>query len=98
MSFADMGIKDDLVCGIYQYTFEKPSTILQRIVVPILQGRDVIAQAKSNTEKTSMIGWTECLVGFLVVVLWVEVVVDFMGFVSSGRGGFLVVEVVVMGG
>ena len=43
--------------------------------------------------------------GFLVVVLWVEVVVDFMGFVPGGRGGFfhsggggfLVAEVVVMG-
>ena len=32
-----------------------------------------------------------CLVGFLVValwVLWVEVVVDFMGFVHGGRVGF----------
>ena len=58
-----------------------------------------------------------CLVGFLGValwVLWVEVVVDFMGFVPGGRvsfvpggrvsffhgggGGFLVANVVVMGG
>ena len=26
-SFADMGIKDDLLCGIYQYGFKKPSAI-----------------------------------------------------------------------
>ena len=37
-------------------------------------------------------GYDWCLVGFLVValwVLWVEVVVDFMGFVPGGRMGFL---------
>ncbi|KAF3949736.1 hypothetical protein CMV_024431 [Castanea mollissima] len=59
-SFADMGIKDDLLRGIYQYGFEKPSAIQQRAVVPILQGRDVIAQAQSGTGKTSMIGLTVC--------------------------------------
>ena len=58
-SFADMGIKDDLLCGIYQYGFKKPSAIQQRIVVPIPQGRDVNAQAQSGTGKTSMICWTE---------------------------------------
>ena len=59
-SFAEMGIKDDLLRGIYQYGFEKPSAIQQRAVVPILQGRDVIAQAQSGTGKTSMIGLTVC--------------------------------------
>ena len=33
-SFAEMGIKDDLLRGIYQYGFEKPSAIRQRAVVP----------------------------------------------------------------
>ena len=56
-----MGIKDDFAeMGIYQYGFEKPSAIQQRAVVPILQGRDVIAQAQSGTGKTSMIGLTVC--------------------------------------
>nr|XP_023917744.1 eukaryotic initiation factor 4A-3 isoform X2 [Quercus suber] len=59
-TFAEMGIKDDLLRGIYQYGFEKPSAIQQRAVVPILQGRDVIAQAQSGTGKTSMIGLTVC--------------------------------------
>ena len=59
-SFAEMGIKDDLLRGIYQYGFEKPLAIQQRAVVPILQGRDVIAQAQSGTGKTSMIGLTVC--------------------------------------
>ena len=47
-----------------------------------------------------------CLVYFLVVAFWVEVVADFMGFVLGGRvgffhgcgGGFLMADVVVMGG
>ena len=60
-SFAEMGIKDDFTeMGIYQYGFKKPSVIQQRAVVPILQGRDVIAQAQSGTRKTSMIGLTVC--------------------------------------
>jgi ATP-dependent RNA helicase len=46
-SFEEMGIKDDLLRGIYQYGFEKPSAIQQRAVAPIIQGRDVIAQAQS---------------------------------------------------
>ncbi|KAF3967451.1 hypothetical protein ACB098_12G160700 [Castanea mollissima] len=58
-SFIDMRIKDDLLRGIYQYGFEKPSAIQQCAVVLILQSRDVITQASSGTRKTSMIGWTE---------------------------------------
>ncbi|XP_062177222.1 eukaryotic initiation factor 4A-III homolog B isoform X2 [Alnus glutinosa] len=59
-SFDQMGIKDDLLRGIYNYGFEKPSAIQQRAVVPILHGRDVIAQAQSGTGKTSMIALTVC--------------------------------------
>jgi ATP-dependent RNA helicase len=61
-SFEEMGIKDDLLRGIYQYGFEKPSAIQQRAVAPIIQGRDVIAQAQSGTGKTSMIALTVCQV------------------------------------
>ena len=60
MSFDQMGIKDDLLRGIYAYGFEKPSAIQQRAVLPIIQGRDVIAQAQSGTGKTSMIALTVC--------------------------------------
>ncbi len=41
--------------GVYQFGFEKPSAIQQRAIAPIVQGRDVIAQAQSGTGKTSMI-------------------------------------------
>nr|CAA76677.1 translation initiation factor [Pisum sativum] len=61
-TFEGMGIKEDLLRGIYAYGFEKPSAIQQRAVAPIIQGRDVIAQAQSGTGKTSMIALTVCQV------------------------------------
>ncbi|WOH13158.1 hypothetical protein DCAR_0832667 [Daucus carota subsp. sativus] len=60
LSFDHMGIKDDLLRGIYNYGFDKPSAIQQRAVHPIISGRDVIAQAQSGTGKTSMIALTVC--------------------------------------
>lgn len=33
--------------------FEKPSAIQQRSILPIVKGRDVIAQAQSGTGKTA---------------------------------------------
>ena len=60
LTFDQMGIKDDLLRGIYAYGFEKPSAIQQRAVRPIIEGRDVIAQAQSGTGKTSMIALTVC--------------------------------------
>ena len=59
-TFDAMGLKEKLLRGIYEYGFDKPSAIQQRAVMPILQGRDVIAQAQSGTGKTSMIGLTMC--------------------------------------
>ncbi|KAJ3303124.1 Eukaryotic initiation factor 4A-III [Kappamyces sp. JEL0829] len=52
-SFDDMGLKEDLVRGVYAYNFEKPSAIQQRAIGPIIKGRDVIAQAQSGTGKTA---------------------------------------------
>ncbi|CAH8328830.1 unnamed protein product [Eruca vesicaria subsp. sativa] len=59
-NFNDMGIKEDVLRGVYEYGFEKPSAIQQRAVMLILQGRDVIAQAQSGTGKTSMIALSVC--------------------------------------
>lgn len=61
-SFDAMGIREDLLRGIYGYGFEKPSAIQQRAVIPIITGRDVIAQAQSGTGKTSMISLSVCQV------------------------------------
>ncbi|KAH6573959.1 hypothetical protein BASA60_005772 [Batrachochytrium salamandrivorans] len=52
-SFDQMGLKEDLLRGIYAYNFEKPSAIQQRAIAPIMRGRDVIAQAQSGTGKTA---------------------------------------------
>jgi len=52
-SFDNMGLKDDLLRGIYAYGFEKPSAIQQRGIMPVLAGHDTIAQAQSGTGKTA---------------------------------------------
>ncbi|KAK8924125.1 DEAD-box ATP-dependent RNA helicase 34 [Platanthera zijinensis] len=62
MSFEQMGINHDVLRGIHSYGFEKPSSIQQRAIVPIISGRDVIAQAQSGTGKTSMIALCVCQV------------------------------------
>eukprot|EP00743_Colponemidia_sp_Colp-15_P000168 GILK01000194.1.p1 GENE.GILK01000194.1~~GILK01000194.1.p1 ORF type:complete len:430 (-),score=80.39 GILK01000194.1:222-1478(-) len=52
-TFDGLGLKENLLRGIYSYGFEKPSTIQQRGVAPILKGHDSICQAQSGTGKTA---------------------------------------------
>ena len=52
-TFDKMGLKDELLRGIYAYGFEKPSAIQQRAILPCISGSDVIAQAQSGTGKTA---------------------------------------------
>ncbi|VDD93184.1 unnamed protein product [Enterobius vermicularis] len=52
-TFDNMGLRDELMRGIYSYGFEKPSAIQQRAIKQIIKGRDVIAQAQSGTGKTA---------------------------------------------
>ncbi|KAL5268234.1 hypothetical protein ACHWQZ_G002184 [Mnemiopsis leidyi] len=52
-TFDGMGLRQDLMRGIYAYGFEKPSAIQQRAIKPMCKGRDVIAQAQSGTGKTA---------------------------------------------
>lgn len=47
-NFDDMGLKEQLLRGIYAYGFEKPSAIQQRAIMPCIKGHDVIAQAQSG--------------------------------------------------
>lgn len=51
-TFDELGLKKDLLRGIYGYGFEKPSSIQQKAILPIIKGRDVIAQAQSGSGKT----------------------------------------------
>lgn len=48
----ELDLKDDLLRGIYAMSFEKPSEIQQKAILPIIQNNDVIAQAQSGTGKT----------------------------------------------
>lgn len=52
-SFDNMELKPELLRGVYAYGFERPSAIQQRAIMPIITGRDVIAQAQSGTGKTA---------------------------------------------
>jgi len=52
-SFDNMGLRDELLRGIYSYGFERPSAIQQKAIVPTIRGKDVIAQAQSGTGKTA---------------------------------------------
>jgi len=51
-TFDEMGLPDNLLRGIYAHGFEKPSMIQRKAIVPIREGRDVLAQAQSGTGKT----------------------------------------------
>jgi len=53
-SFDAMGLREDLLRGVYAYGFEKPSAIQQRAIIPIIKGRDCIAQSQSGTGKTAV--------------------------------------------
>ena len=52
--FDKMGLKEELLRGVYAYGFEKPSAIQQRAIVPFVRGRDLIAQSQSGTGKTAV--------------------------------------------
>lgn len=59
----DMGLKENVLRGIYAYGFETPSEIQQRAILPIMSGKDVIAQAQSGSGKTGSftIAALECI-------------------------------------
>ncbi|KAN0043035.1 hypothetical protein ACTA71_010668 [Dictyostelium dimigraforme] len=62
-TFESMGLSEELLRGIFNYGFEKPSAIQQRAILPIIKGRDTIAQAQSGTGKTATfsIGALQCV-------------------------------------
>lgn len=42
--FDNMGLKEAILQGIYGYGFKEPSPIQQKGILPLIQGRDTIAQ------------------------------------------------------
>jgi translation initiation factor 4A len=51
-TFDAMELSEPILRGVYGHGFEKPSAIQQRGIVPIKDGRDILAQAQSGTGKT----------------------------------------------
>jgi superfamily II DNA/RNA helicase len=52
-SWDELELDPRLLRGIYAYGFEKPSPIQSRAIKPVIEGRDIIAQAQSGTGKTA---------------------------------------------
>jgi len=53
-TFQEMGLREELVKGIFCYGFDKPSAVQQRAIRPIIKGRDVIVQSQNGTGKTAV--------------------------------------------
>jgi len=51
--FEDLNLKKDLLRGIFACGFVHPSVIQQKGILPIIKGKDVIAQAQSGSGKTA---------------------------------------------
>ncbi|KAL1843973.1 hypothetical protein VTJ49DRAFT_6377 [Mycothermus thermophilus] len=53
LEFEDFGLKRDLLMGIFEAGFEKPSPIQEESIPIALSGRDILARAKNGTGKTA---------------------------------------------
>ena len=42
-NFDDMGLKEEVLRGIYAFGFKEPSPIQQKGILPVIQGKDTIA-------------------------------------------------------
>lgn len=51
--FEDYYLKRELLMGIYEKGFEKPSPIQEESIPIALTGRDILARAKNGTGKTA---------------------------------------------
>lgn len=52
-SFEEFGLKRELLMGIFEAGFEKPSPIQEESIPMALAGRDILARAKNGTGKTA---------------------------------------------
>lgn len=50
--FDSIGLKDNILRGIYGYGFENPSPIQKLAIEPMIKGRDMVTQSHSGTGKT----------------------------------------------
>lgn len=52
-TFEELDLSEELLRGIYSYGFEKPSPIQKLAIRPLIERRDILAQAQSGTGKTA---------------------------------------------
>ena len=52
-SFETMNLDDKILRGIFAHGFERPSDIQSKAIVPMKDGHDILAQARSGTGKTA---------------------------------------------
>lgn len=55
-TFEGMGVREDILRGIYAMGYEKPSPIQMTAITPMIKKRDIRAQAQSGTGKTATFG------------------------------------------
>ena len=61
-SFDDeaLGLPDTVLRGVYAHGFEAPSDVQRKTLMPLRDGRDLIAQARSGTGKTGSFAIAAC--------------------------------------
>lgn len=52
-TFDAMGLREELLRGIFSYGYERPSIVQQKCIMPLISGKDIIGQAQSGTGKTA---------------------------------------------
>ena len=52
-TFEDYHLRRELLMGIYEKGFEKPSPVQEESIPVALSGRDILARAKNGTGKTA---------------------------------------------
>jgi superfamily II DNA/RNA helicase len=52
-SWDQLDLDPNILRGIYAYGYEKPSPIQRKAIKPVIEGKDIIAQAQSGTGKTA---------------------------------------------
>lgn len=53
MKFTDLGLDQRILDGIYAMGYETATPVQQQVMVPILEGKDIIASAQTGTGKTA---------------------------------------------
>ncbi|CCW62333.1 unnamed protein product [Phytomonas sp. EM1] len=52
-TFEAMGLKDELLKGMYSFGYKQPTAIQKRFILPFIKRQDLVAQASSGSGKTS---------------------------------------------